>query len=944
MTMRGGFGAVFGRVGFFFFVLVACVQIALTAPASAQQPTASDFTVTAPYGSTRIDYSFAGHATGGTYRVDTDDYSPLGPSSSALMVSSDPAFYVFFQSPGFIGAGTVRYWTCTSYQQCTGADRADGTITFVPTGAPTPVVTSVAVPVNGSYRAGDPLQFTVNFDLDVTVTGTPRIALNVGGGPRYADYVSGSGTSALVFTHTVQPGDMALSGIAVTGLSANGGTIRTAAQIDANLALNNIASTAGVLVDTTPPKPTANDFTVTAPYGTTRIDYSFAGHATGGRYQVNGSAIFPWGNIKTVLTGSTDPDEFYVDFHNPGFVRAGTAPYWTCTSQQQCTGADRADGTITFVPTGAPTPTVTSVAVPANGTYKAGDPLQFTVNFDRDVTVTGTPQIALTVGTVTRTADYVSGSGSSALVFRYSVQAGDLAPNGVVVGTLSANGGMIRSVAYANANLALNNTGNTSGVLVDTTSPEVQAVSVVGSPPSDVGNVTLEIVFSKPVTGFAVGSITPLPPAGGSAALTNLRTSDNITYQVDFGMTVPGTYGIQIAAGSVTDAAGNGNVAYTNNSVWVRFSDDASLSSIVSSAGALSPVFAPGTLNYTLAVDHDTETLTLTPLVSNSDATVTVDGQAVASGNASQPVPLLVGANVITILVTAHDGTSTQTYTVTATRAPSGDVRLTGLATSAGTIDPAFAPTVLGYGLNVGHEVDSLSVTPTVAEATATVTVNGQAVASGSASQPVALAVGATPIRIDVTAADGTVLSYLLTVNRLAASNASLAALSIGAGALEPAFSPGTSNYTVNLDHDTESLTFTPAVADTNATVTVNGQAVASGTPGQALPLAVGTNAVSIVVTAQDGMSTQTYTVTIVRAGSANANLAGLLLSAGTLEPAFAPGTRAYSVTVDHGVEMLTLTPTAAHANAAITIAGQPAASGAASQPVPLAIGRTQSP
>ncbi|MEO3998342.1 cadherin-like beta sandwich domain-containing protein [Mesorhizobium sp. CAU 1732] len=1127
--MRGGFGAFSGRVGFFFFVLVACVQIALTAPASAQQPTASDFTVTAPYGSTAINYSFVGHATGGYFQVDVGGFSQLGAPSVVGSGSAGPGLYVSFYNPGFVRAGAVRYWTCTSDTQCTGADRADATITFVPTGVPTPVVTSVAVPADGSYQAGDQLQFTVNFDHDVTVTGTPRIEMNVGRHTRYADYVSGSGSRALVFTHTVQPLDMALRGIIVTALRANGGTIRSAAYADANLALNNMPSTAGVLVDTTP--LFANDFTVTAPYGSIRVNYNFEAHAGGGFYQIRLDDFRQLGNFPGGSVGGWDP-AFFVDFFPPGFVAAGTVPYEVCRTLDQCIGA-----TITFVPTGAPTPAVSSVAVPADGTYRAGDPLQFTVNFDLDVTVTGTPQIALNVGGATRYATYVSGSGSSALVFTYAVQPGDMAPGGIAVTALSANGGMIRSVAHADANLALNIIGDASGVLIDATPPEVQAVSVVGSPPSNAGNITLEIVFSEPVTGFVVAGMTPLPPAGSSAALANLRTCDNITYQVDVDMTGPGTYGIQIAAGSVVDAAGNGNVAYTNNSVWVRLSDDASLSSIVSSAGALNPVFASGTLAYTLAVDHDTETLTLTPLVSNSDATVTVDGQgvtsgsasqpvalavganvitilvtaqdgtstqsytvtatrapsgdarltglatsagavdpvftptvfayalavnhevdslsvtptvaeatamvtvdgqAVASGSASQPVALAVGANVITILVTAQDGTSTQSYTVTATRAPSGDARLTGLATSAGSIDPAFTPTVFGYGLTVGHEVDSLSVTPTVAEATATVTVDGQAVTSGSASQPVALAVGAnvitilvtaqdgtstqsytvtatrapsgdarltglatsvgsidpaftptvlayalavghevdslsvtptvaeatatvtvdgqavtsgsasqpvalavgaTPIRIDVTAADGTVLSYRLTVDRLAASNASLAALSIGIGALEPAFSPGTSNYTVNLDHDTENLTFTPAVADTNATVTVNGQAVASGTPSQALPLAVGPNAVSIVVTAQDRTSTQTYTVTIVRAGSADANLAGLLLSAGTLEPAFSPGTRAYSVAVDHGVEMMALTPTAAHANAAITIAGQSVASGAASQPVPLAIG-----
>src|ERR1035437_1141691 len=60
-----------------------------------------------------------------------------------------------------------------------------------------PAGTSVDVPSGGSYSAGQTLSFTVNFSNAVTVSGTPRIALNIGGTTRYANYVSGSVTTAL---------------------------------------------------------------------------------------------------------------------------------------------------------------------------------------------------------------------------------------------------------------------------------------------------------------------------------------------------------------------------------------------------------------------------------------------------------------------------------------------------------------------------------------------------------------------------------------------------------------------------------------------------------------------------------------------------------------------------------------------------------------------------
>ncbi|PKM39731.1 MAG: hypothetical protein CVV03_12535, partial [Firmicutes bacterium HGW-Firmicutes-8] len=69
------------------------------------------------------------------------------------------------------------------------------------------------------------------------------------------------------------------------------------------------------------------------------------------------------------------------------------------------------------------TPSVTSVSVPANSTYILGQNLDFTVNFSEAVTVNttgGTPYIPVTLDTGgTVNASYVSGSGTTNLLFRY---------------------------------------------------------------------------------------------------------------------------------------------------------------------------------------------------------------------------------------------------------------------------------------------------------------------------------------------------------------------------------------------------------------------------------------------------------------------------------------------------------------------------------------------
>ncbi|MDA3823525.1 MAG: hypothetical protein PF450_13075, partial [Bacteroidales bacterium] len=80
---------------------------------------------------------------------------------------------------------------------------------------------------------------------------------------------------------------------------------------------------------------------------------------------------------------------------------------------------------------------VTSVTVPSDDTYISGENLDFTVNWDENVTVVttgGTPSIPITLGTVTVQADYVSGSGTSALLFSYAVSSGDEDTDGIAVG------------------------------------------------------------------------------------------------------------------------------------------------------------------------------------------------------------------------------------------------------------------------------------------------------------------------------------------------------------------------------------------------------------------------------------------------------------------------------------------------------------------------------
>ncbi|MBS0657621.1 MAG: choice-of-anchor D domain-containing protein [Verrucomicrobia bacterium] len=98
------------------------------------------------------------------------------------------------------------------------------------------------------------------------------------------------------------------------------------------------------------------------------------------------------------------------------------------------------------------------------------------------------------------------------------------------------------------------------------------------------------------------------------------------------------------------------------------------------------------------------------------------------------------------------------------------------------------------------------------------------------------------------------------------ANNADLASLTFSAGISVPAFDAATASYTQFVQNSTSTVTLTPTAAAGGATILVNGQPVSSGAASGNLTLAVGPNAVSIVVTAPDTVTTRTYNVTVQRA------------------------------------------------------------------------------
>ncbi|MCY4554912.1 MAG: cadherin-like beta sandwich domain-containing protein, partial [Chloroflexi bacterium] len=198
-----------------------------------------------------------------------------------------------------------------------------------------------------------------------------------------------------------------------------------------------------------------------------------------------------------------------------------------------------------------------------------------------------------------------------------------------------------------------------------------------------------------------------------------------------------------------------------------------------STALTLAPDFAASTTEYTATVDSTVTHVKLIPVANDAGATVTVGGTAIPGDSDGVAVALETGKNAIAVEVTAQDGSTPKTYTVTVTRRKSSDATLSGLtATRAEGAEETFEAlefvppfnlerTVQNYFATVGSSVTHVKLTPTLNQSGATVTVNGVTVSSGSPSGAIELSVGDNDIEAVVTAEDETTTqTYTVRVTR----------------------------------------------------------------------------------------------------------------------------------------------------------------------------------
>jgi hypothetical protein len=397
------------------------------------------------------------------------------------------------------------------------------------------------------------------------------------------------------------------------------------------------------------------------------------------------------------------------------------------------------------------------------------------------------------------------------------------------------------------------------------------------------------------------------------------------------------TLGINPPMTILVDAPG-ASKTYT---ITITRATNTNLSNLLVSAGSLQPAFQPQTSQYQAQAPFTTNTTTVTPTTADSNASVTVNGTPVSSGQPSQQIPLQVGQTTITIVVSAPSVAPT-TYTVTVSRLQgSSNANLSALAVSPGTLQPTFNSSTLSYSVNVNNSTTSVTVTATVQVQTSALEIDGKSAVSGQPLVVNNIPVGASTITILAIPQTGTPKVYAITVNRSLPGNANLSNLTSSVGTFSPAFNASTLSYTLGVLNTVTTISLTATVQDGTSSMTINGQAVASGTQFMVNNLSVGNTSVTIVVTANPAGNNQTYVVTITRSAAGNANLSGLTVNTGTLTPAFAPSTLAYSVNVLNNVTSITITATVQVGTSTMTINGQAVAPGTPVVVSGLAVGST---
>ena len=326
-----------------------------------------------------------------------------------------------------------------------------------------------------TYGTGDTIIVRLTFDEAIDVNNVVSLEIQVGDNTRQAKSPSDSlNTTTVDFSYTVVSGDADANGISIAANSVVLGSSTTSiTRTNTNVmaALNHAALSdqSGHKVYTRAAKP--KGFTAKAGNRKVTLSWTDPNDATITKYQVKqGNAA--WADIAG--SGATTTSHEITGLSN------GTE-YTFRIRAHDANGAGTPSDAATATP-GVPA-AVTGVAVTSapgsDNAYTTGEAIVVTFTFGEAITVTGAPQLTITVGTGERSAACAAhATDNTKLVCTYTVQAGDVDADGFAVAAnqlKTPTSVTIRNASDLDSDLnhaAL--TGHTVG-----TAPQPQSVSSV---------------------------------------------------------------------------------------------------------------------------------------------------------------------------------------------------------------------------------------------------------------------------------------------------------------------------------------------------------------------------------------------------------------------------------------------------------------------------------
>jgi uncharacterized repeat protein (TIGR01451 family) len=321
-------------------------------------------------------------------------------------------------------------------------------------------------------------------------------------------------------------------------------------------------------------------------------------------------------------------------------------------------------------------------------------------------------------------------------------------------------GGGGGGIQVTSANNGAGGAGGAGQIVLTYTAPSTPTIVVTGTPSAlsgTYGTASASTSFSASGSNLTA-NITVTPPTGFEVSTSSSSGySGSLTLTQSSGTVSSTTVYVRLAAATIPgDYSGNVSLASTGATTQNAAIPSSTVSPLALTVGGAAVTSKPydGTSAATI-----TGTLVgvVSPDVVNLVGTGTFAQVTSGTGIAVTAACTLSGAN-------AGNYTLAQPTGLTGTIL--GSDNLGAVSLGSGTTTPVFSAGVSSYTAGVGNNVTSITVTPVV-DPSATVTVNGVPVTSGSASGTISLGVGANIITVAVTEG-GSTQDYTVTVTRAA--------------------------------------------------------------------------------------------------------------------------------------------------------------------------------